>query len=119
MKILCMKTLMVVFLIMISIVSTAQDTSLVQPPIWPPHSGQEISREKIQMRDLPEAVREALKAPDYAGWTIDAIYKTLVTDPMVPEAENLVVYIIELKRRHEKTAISFDENGTRLDDNDR
>jgi hypothetical protein len=113
-----MKKLMIVFLIMTSIVSNAQDTALVKPPVLPPYSGQEISREKIQMRDLPETVREALKLPDYAGWTVDAIYKTLMTDPMTPEAENLVVYIVELKRRHEKTAIRFDKDGKRLDDND-
>jgi hypothetical protein len=113
-----MKNLMTAFFMMASVLSYAQDTSLVQPPILPPYSEQEVSRDKIQMRDLPEAVREALKEPDYAGWTVNAVHKAVMDDSKKPESESLIVYIVELKRKDEKTAIRFDKDGKRLDDND-
>jgi hypothetical protein len=114
-----MKKLVMVFaLATISLTLTAQDTALVQPPILPPYSGQEINREQIQMRDVPAAVKEELKAADYAGWNIEAVYKALMTDPEKPESEGFLIYIVEMKRRDEKIAIRFDEDGKRLDDID-
>jgi hypothetical protein len=115
-----MKKLTTVFIIVItSTILNAQDTTtLVQPPILSPLPPQEISREQIQMRDLPKPVNDALRATDYAGWAVEAVYKSFVTDPEEPDSEGLLIYIIELKRKNEKAYIKFDKDGKRLDDND-
>jgi hypothetical protein len=113
-----MKKLLAAFVILsICIASNAQDTSLLQTPQLQPHSEQDTSREKIQIRDLPKAVRESLKAPDYAGWTIDSAYKALMRDPERPESVGLLVYIVELRRRDERSLVRFDKEGKRLDEN--
>jgi hypothetical protein len=109
-----MKKLTIAFLILVTgIVSSAQDTSIVQS-----YSEQDTSREKIKIRQLPEAVRESLNAPDYAGWKIDEAYEALATDPERPESASLLIYIIELKRRQERVIIKFDKEGKRLDQSD-
>jgi hypothetical protein len=111
------KLLAAIFIMMSGVALNAQDTAAIQqPPILPPYSGQEINREKIEIHELPEAVAEALKMNDYAGWTIDAAYKALMTDPQSPESEGEVVYIVDLKRKGEGTSIRFDKDGVRLDD---
>src|SRR5687768_5037155 len=95
-----------VLMLLTGIVSFAQDTSMVQS-----YSEQDTRREKIKIRHLPEAVRESLNAPDYAGWKVSDAYEALVTDPESPESASLLIYIIELKRRHEKAIIKFDKGG--------
>jgi hypothetical protein len=105
-------------LLIMSTVSWSQDTSPVQPQMVQPHSEQDTSREKIRIRNLPRPVQESLKAPDYAGWTIDDAYEALVTDSERPETVGFRIYIVELKRREEKAVIKFDKGGNRLDQND-
>ena len=110
-----MKKLTAAFLILVTGISSfAQDTSIVQS-----YSEQDTTREKIKIRNLPEAVRESLNAPDYAGWKIDDAHEALVTDPERPESASLLIYIIELKRRNERAIIKFDKEGKRLDESDR
>lgn len=101
------------FILLIGIASNAQDAQKL-----PPFSEPETSWEKIQVRELPKAVRESLTEPDYAGWTIVAAYKALITDPERPESAGLIVYFVELKRRDERAMIKFDKEGKRLDEND-
>lgn len=99
-----------------SVIAYAQDTTMVQPPILPSPIQQEISRERIQVDDLPEAVKEELKKPDYGGWTVDAAYKSVMSESESPESERFTVYIIEFKRRDERAVLKFDKNGKKLDD---
>ena len=109
-----MKKLTVAFVIlMTSVVSFAQDTSVVQP-----HAEQKMTREKIQTRNLPKAIKEALNAPDYAGWKIDGAYEALVTDSERPESAGILIYIVELRRRHERAIIKFDKEGKRINEID-
>jgi hypothetical protein len=62
-----MKKLIAARVMMISCIELNVHTALVQPPMLR-YNEQEASREKIQIRDLPDAVKDALEMPDYAGW---------------------------------------------------
>jgi hypothetical protein len=110
-----MKKLITAFFILTMGISlNAQDSSLAKPQILPSFDEQEITGEKIQKRDLPEAVRESLKAPDYAGWKVESAYKALVTDQESPESAGLLIYIVKLRRKQEREMIKFDKEGKRL-----
>jgi hypothetical protein len=114
-----MKITIVSLLMLVSaIVLAAQDTASIRPPLLPPNSPQEISREEVQPEDLPEAVKESLKGQDYAGWNIDRAYKALMTDPTSPESEGIGIYIVDLKKGTETKTVRFDKDGNELDDED-
>lgn len=107
------------FLLLAAAVVSAQDTTvLVQPPVLPQDSGQELNRQKIQIRDLPDAVKESLNAADYSGWTVDEAYKAKITDPQSPESEGIDIYIVNVSRRDERATLRFDKDGKRIDDDD-
>jgi hypothetical protein len=111
-----MKNVSFIVLMLLCTYVSAQDSVSIKPPLLPPYSVQESGREKIQTRDLPEAIKESLKSQEYTGWTIDAAYKARMHDSSSPESEGTVIYIVELKRREEKVIIRFDRGGRRLDD---
>jgi len=101
-----------------TIAVNGQDTSKVERPILPPNSGQEISREKIQVIDLPYAVKESLSGTDYVGWTVETAYEARMTDPQSPESEGIRIYIVELQKDGETKFMRFDKDGIALDDPD-
>jgi hypothetical protein len=115
-----MKNLIATVLLLIAgIVVNAQDTTvLVQPPVLPQGSAQEMNRQKIQVRDLPDAVKESLNAADYAGWTVEEAFKAKITDPQSPESEGIDIYIVNVTRKDERATLRFDKDGKRLDDDD-
>ncbi|HEY0653981.1 MAG TPA: hypothetical protein VGD65_12670 [Chryseosolibacter sp.] len=57
----------------------AQDTTSTstQTPQYPTSTSQEDQdRERINSRDLPDAVKRSLEATEYRGWLVNAAYKT-------------------------------------------
>jgi hypothetical protein len=113
-----MKKLMIVLAITLTgiIVTHSRTSSAMRSPARCSYSLQEQAREKIQERDLPEAVKESLKASDYAGWTVEAAYKVRMTNPDSPESEGTLIYLIEMKRQDETISVRFDKDGKRLEE---
>lgn len=57
----------------------AQDTTSTstQTQQYPTTTGQEDQdRERINSRDLPDAVKRSLEQTEYRGWLVNAVYKT-------------------------------------------
>lgn len=75
----------------------AQDTTSTQTQTqqYPTTTGQEDQdRERINSRDLPDAVKRSLEQTEYRGWLVNAAYKTTgvsdqSTDQMSSDSTNV------------------------------
>jgi hypothetical protein len=132
-----MKKLMFAFCFMFGglVAVNAQDTTSTsqQNPQYPTSTQQEDQdREKINSRDLPDAVKRSLEAQDYRGWLVNAAYKTKgVSDQSDSTSLNQSdttavtgdtgaygqeVYVVELKNGAQTKTVRFDKDGKKLDD---
>jgi hypothetical protein len=77
-----MKKLMFAFFILLGgvVAVNAQDSTSTQKNQQYPTQGQasmdDQDREKINSRDLPDAVKRSLEGQEYRGWLVNAAYKT-------------------------------------------
>jgi hypothetical protein len=102
-------------------------------------------REKINSRDLPDAVKRSLEGTEYRGWLVNAAYKskgvegTMSGDSTSNSSSNSSstsssgqttqsgnsttsgaygqeVYVVELKNGAQTKTVRFDKDGNKLDD---
>jgi hypothetical protein len=77
-----MKKLMFAFFLLLggAVAVNAQDSTSTQRNQQYPTQGQasmdDQDREKINSRDLPDAVKRSLEGQEYRGWLVNAAYKT-------------------------------------------
>ncbi len=67
-----------------------------------------LGDEKVQVKleDTPQAVQDALKAPEYADATIEAIYLVKAS----PE-----YYSVDFKKGDQKFTVNFDKDGKKVE----
>ena len=138
-----MKKLTLAFCLLVGgiVGANAQDTTSVDKQQYPTQGAQSTEqddREKINSRDLPDAVKRSLEGTEYRGWLINSAYKmkgnsmgdmnqdstsnqsdsTMVTKP---ETDALVneVFVVELKNGAQTKTVRFDKDGNTLDDPNR
>jgi uncharacterized lipoprotein NlpE involved in copper resistance len=68
------------------------------------HSMQKENWVKLASTDIPSALQQTLKGPDYAGWTVSAVYRNA----------DSTKYKVELTKDGETKAHFFDQNGNPL-----
>ncbi len=89
-------------------------------------------RDRLNTRDLPDAVKRSLEEQEYRGWLINAAYKTTgmdfmyhdnsqtdTTDVAERRGTGRDVYVVELKNGAQTKTVRFSEEGERLDDGGR
>jgi hypothetical protein len=136
-----MKKLTLAFCLLVGgiFAANAQDTTSVdkqqQYPTQGAQASQQDDREKINSRDLPDAVKRSLEGTEYRGWLINSAYKmkgvtsgdmnqdsvTNQTDSAAvskPETDalNAEVFVVELKNGAQTKTVRFDKDGNALDD---
>lgn len=122
----------------------AQDTTSTQTKTqqYPTTTAQEDQdRERINSRDLPDAVKRSLEQTEYRGWLVNAAYKTTgvadesnagqqssdstsVQNDTTSTSENAgntgaygqEVFVVELKNGAQTKTVRFDKEGNKLDD---
>jgi len=92
----------------------AQDTLKVQP--FPPQDEQRL--QEIDIRELPESIKQKLSSQYYSSWILQAAYKTPVKPGGTIESDAFD-YIIELKKDEEVIRVRFANAGNRREDDDR
>jgi hypothetical protein len=92
----------------------AQDTTQSEYSLAEP----QIVNEKIETRELPEAVKQALQGQDYRGWLINAVYKAPIVNPGDSKNINKAMYVVELINGNQKKTIEFDKDGKKLNDSE-
>ena len=137
-----MKKLILVFSLVMGsiIVVTAQDTTSIDREQQQYEIGQaDQDRERINSRDLPDAIKRSLEAQEYRGWLINAAYKTtglennnMQNDPTQDTgvegdttgisgqnqtgAYGEEVFVVEMKNGAQTKTVRFNKDGERLDD---
>jgi hypothetical protein len=141
-----MKKLMCAFCFLFGglVAVNAQDTTSnpQQNQQYPTSTQQEDQdREKINSRDLPDAVKRSLETQEYRGWLVNAAYKTKgVSDqPEMNQGDTTSVsddqnqnqndtasantgaygqevFVVELKNGAQTKTVRFDKDGNKLDD---
>lgn len=78
-------------------------------------SNQDQDRQKIEISQLPQAIRTELESTDYAGWNISSAYRSTQTETS-DETKSMEVYVVELKNGADTQTLEFDRDGNRLND---
>jgi hypothetical protein len=137
-RIVTMKKLTLAFCLLVGgiFAANAQDTTSTQQQQYPTQGAQssdQDGREKINSRDLPDAVKRSLEGTEYRGWLINSAYKmklnagdlnqdtvsqTDSTGVAKPETEGFgsEVFVVELKNGAQTKTVRFDKDGKPLDD---
>ncbi|MBT1699689.1 hypothetical protein KK083_22570 [Fulvivirgaceae bacterium PWU4] len=116
--------------------STSRDQQQSQ---YPTMQGQDQDREKINSRDLPDAIKRSLEGQEYRGWLVNAAYKSKGTSDMNQSdttsssssgqqdttsvsgntgntgAYAQEMYVVELKNGAQTKTVRFDKDGKKLD----
>ena len=142
-----MKKLVLAFCMMVGgfVAVNAQDTTSTdkqeqsQYPTQGAQSTEQDDRERINSRDLPDAVKRSLEGTEYRGWLINSAYKTKSvsstedqdaaaqqdptnptdsTGAIKPETAAMAteVFVVELKNGAQTKTVRFDKDGKKLDD---
>ena len=137
-----MKKLLFAFSLVLGgfIAASAQDTTSIdqQNQPYPTMQQDDQERERINSRDLPDAVKRSLEGQEFRGWLINAAYKTkgLSGDNMQDQqnqdqnqsdttgvsgqnetgAYGEEVYVVELKNGAQTKTVRFSKDGEKLDD---
>ena len=124
----------------------AQDTTSTQQQTEQyPSTMQDQDRERINSRDLPDAVKRSLEQTEYRGWLVNAAYKTTgvsgsVQGDSTAQSDSIgvegqvqsdttsvsgdtgaygqEVFVVELKNGAQTKTVRFDKDGNKLDDDD-
>jgi hypothetical protein len=113
--------------------TTSRDQQQTQYPAM-----QDQDRERINSRDLPDAIKRSLEGQEYRGWLVNAAYKTKGTmNPNQNQSDTTSaqqdttsvsgntgatgayaqeVYVVELKNGAQTKTARFDKDGKKLDD---
>ena len=131
-----MKKVMLAFCLLLGgIVTYAQQqdsTSRDQQQTQYPTTMQDQDRERINSRDLPDAIKRSLEGQEYRGWLVNAAYKTKGTSDMNQSdttaaqqdttsvsgntgAYGQEMYVVELKNGAQTKTVRFDKDGKKLD----
>lgn len=104
-----MKTLMftLCFIFGLLTAASAQDTTQHQPN----EQEQQIVNEKIEPRELPETIKDALVSQEYRGWLVNAAYKSPKVNPDTTASSDEVMYIVELVSGTQTKTVEFDKDG--------
>lgn len=123
----------------------AQDTTSTQQTTeqYPTTMQGDEDRERINSRDLPDAVKRSLEQTEYRGWLVNAAYKTTGVSGSVQGdsttqsdstgvegqvksdtasasgetgAYGQEVFVVELKNGAQTKTVRFDKEGNKLDD---
>jgi hypothetical protein len=102
-------------------------------------------RERINSRDLPDAVKRSLESTEYRGWLVNATYKTTGVSNQSAQSDTTStdtqgtqgnqgnqsdttsvsgntgaygqeVFVVELKNGAQTKTVRFDKDGNKLDD---
>jgi hypothetical protein len=138
-----MKNLMLASLMVLGgLVVYAQDTTSTDQTQtqqqYPTTMHDQDDRERINSRDLPDAIKRSLEDQDYRGWLINTAYKSKgvsssIDQPAQSDSISAVpsdttsvsadigayaqeVYVVELKNGAQTKTVRFDKDGNRLDD---
>jgi hypothetical protein len=132
-----MKKLTLAFCLLVGVIfaANAQDTTQVEKQQYPTQGAQSTdqdNREKINSRDLPDAVKRSLEGTEYRGWLINSAYKmkgvqdagdlnqaqTDSTAVSKPETDALTpeIFVVELKNGAQTKTVRFDKDGKPLND---
>ncbi len=123
-----MKKLMLAFcLVFGGLVVYAQDTTFTdetQTQQQYPTQRAEDDRERMNSRDLPDAVKRSLETQQYRGWLINSAYKTTGLsqggNPTGADTDTGAygqeIFVVELKNGAQTKTVRFDKDGNRLDD---
>jgi hypothetical protein len=109
-----------------------------QPQQQYPTTQNQDDRERINSRDLPDAVKRSLETQEYRGWLINTAYKTngLATMNNQSQANDSTavvqgdttsvtdesgaygqeIFVVEMKNGAQTKTVRFDKDGNRLDD---
>jgi hypothetical protein len=129
-----MKKIMLAFCLLfggVVVYAQQQDTtSTDQQTQYPTLQGTQ-DRERINSRDLPDAVKRSLEGQEYRGWLVNAAYKTkaATTDNQNQSDTTSVsdttarntgayaqeAYVVELKNGAQTKTVRFDKEGKKLD----
>jgi len=86
----------------------AQDTSKIRP-----HSMDHRKIQKIDIRELPEIIKQKLSSEDYTSWILHAAYKVPAGHHGEMMDGDTDDYIVELKKENEIIRVRFDNAGNR------
>jgi hypothetical protein len=136
-----MKKLMLAFCFLFGglVAVNAQDTTSTSQQPYPTSTQQDDQdREKINSRDLPDAVKRSLETQEYRGWLVNAAYKTTGVDQSQSDSSSVSgnqnqsdttsvsgnpsgayaqeVFVVELKNGAQTKTVRFDKDGKKLDD---
>jgi hypothetical protein len=90
----------------------AQDTLKILPQT---SVEQDRPLQKINVKDLPEVIKEKISGEQYSGWRLKGAYRTVPRKANDSETDN-VDYVVELKKEQETIRVRFDGQGARKDD---
>lgn len=110
--------------------TTSTDQTQTQQQYPTMQNDQEQDRERINSRDLPDAIKRSLEGQEYRGWLINAAYKTtgvsatgdqgVQTDTTSVSgntgAYGQEIYVVELKNGAQTKTVRFDKDGNPMDD---
>lgn len=124
-----MKRVCVVFVLMVGIAygSRGQDTTAVEGQQFPTVLYDQ-ERDRINSRDLPEAIKRALDGQEYRGWLINAAYVTTGMDFMYHDSQadtmgvsgrsgtGRDIFVVELKNGAQTKTVRFTQDGEKIGD---
>lgn len=112
--------------------TTSRDQQQTQYPTMQDNQ----DRERINSRDLPDAIKRSLEGQEYRGWLVNAVYKTKGTSmdnqsqsdttSVAQQGDTTSVsgntgayaqeaYVVELKNGAQTKTVRFDKDGKKLD----
>lgn len=110
--------------------ASGQDTTAVEEQQFPTVLYDQ-ERDRINSRDLPEAVKRALDSQEYRGWLINAAYITTGMDFMYHDSRadtmgvsgrsgtGRDIFVVELKNGAQTKTVRFTEDGEKIGDDGR
>jgi hypothetical protein len=135
-----MKKVMLAFCLLfggLAVYAQQQDTTSTDQQTQYPAMQGEQDRERINSRDLPDAIKRSLEGQEYRGWLVNAVYKTKGTSMDNQDqgdttstaqsdttsmsgntgagAYGQEAYVVELKNGAQTKTVRFDKDGKRLD----
>ena len=111
-----MKKLMFAFCFFLGGIAVyAQDTTSTdkQNQTQYPTTQEDQDRERLNSRDLPDAIKRSLEGQEYRGWLINAAYKTkgVANDQSSQNESDSTAVQNEDQNQADTTSVSQDQNG--------
>ena len=85
----------------------AQDTLRIHP-----NTAEENEELKeIDVRELPEIIKQKLASPDYSSWILQSAYREEGDDGNITQPVDSVDYVVELRKGEATIRVRFDNAG--------